>query len=255
MSDPIFYSFSNTDDLQNALASFIAKAQTKSISEREKFSVAISGGSLPKMLSGLVGHPEIKWDKWHVYFTDERVVPLEHEDSNYGLCQKELFSKVPIPSSQVYPINVALLANIDALTDDYERQLIRAFSSASARPSEFPVFDLILLGMGPDGHTCSLFPGHALLTEEDRWVANISDSPKPPPKRITLTYPVVNNGRNVVFVAAGEGKQEILKKVMDEPGAGLPASRVRTKEHGNVFWFVDDKASVQTKYPKTEFKL
>ena len=123
--------------------------------------------------------------------------------------------------------------------------------------ARFPVFDLILLGMGPDGHTASLFPDHPLLVEEDRWVAPIDDSPKPPPQRITLTFPVINHAARIGFVAAGKEKKEILKAVLDSPndkGSNLPASRVRPSYPGHLFWFVDDQASEGVEYPKTSFK-
>ena len=148
----------------------------------------------------------------------------------------------------MHTIDVSLLSDPEELADEYERQLIATFAQRDA--ARYPVFDLILLGMGPDGHTCSLFPGHALLSEEDRWVAFIEDSPKPPAKRITFTYPVINHAYRVAFVAAGEGKQEVLGKVLDEPELGLPSSRVRPSAPGQVFWFTDDAASAKVKYPK-----
>lgn len=100
----------------------------------------------------------------------------------------------------------------------------------------FPRFDLILLGTGPDGHTCSLFPNHPLLSEELRWVSWLDDSPKPPSKRITLTLPVLNHAHKVAFVAVGEGKKEILEKVLDQPGLGLPATKVKPIPPGTVSW-------------------
>ena len=109
--------------------------------------------------------------------------------------------------------------------------------------------------MGPDGHTCSLFPGHELLKEQDRWVAPIQNSPKPPPRRITLTYPVLNHAHNAVFVLSGEAKQDTLAKVLDEPQAGLPASLVRAYAPGNVIFFADEAATAKTHYPRGKFNL
>lgn len=142
-----------------------------------------------------------------VFFADERLVPLDHEDSNYRLCHEELFSKVPeLKREQIHTIDVSLLDDAEELSDEYEKQLRDAFAGKSS--VRLPVFDLVLLGMGPDGHTCSLFPGHELLTERTRWVAPIEDSPKPPARRITLTLPVLNKAHRVAFCLAGEGKQE-----------------------------------------------
>jgi len=109
--------------------------------------------------------------------------------------------------------------------------------------------------MGPDGHTASLFPGHELLSEEDRWVAYLEDSPKPPPKRITFTYPVINHAARVVFVAAGKEKVETLRMVLDKPEASLPSARVRPVYPGQLYWFVDDAAGEKVQYFRTPFKL
>ena len=109
--------------------------------------------------------------------------------------------------------------------------------------------------MGPDGHSASLFPGHELLDEEDRWVAPIDDSPKPPPVRLTFTYPVLNHAARVAFVATGAAKQDMLQRVLDQPEEELPCSRVRPVSPGTVVWFVDDAASAKVAYQKTEYRL
>jgi len=248
---PILHSFETTDEVVNALAAFVNKAQKEAIEKKDRFTIALSGGSLPKMLKGLIAHPSIKWDKWQVFYVDERVVPLDHPDSNHALCKGELFSKVPLPAGNIHTIDPGLLDDLEELSDDYEGQLIREFAQKDS--ARFPVFDLILLGMGPDGHTASLFPDHELLTESDRWVSYIEDSPKPPPNRITFTYPVINHAVRVAFVATGAGKVEMLSTVLDKPEQGLPSSRVKPAQPGQLFWFVDDAASAGTKYPRTSF--
>ena len=182
-----------------------------------------------------------------VYYADERVVPLDHPDSNHLLCKTEFYSKVPIPEGNIHPINTDYLDDLEELCDAYEKDLILQFASKDS--ARFPIFDLILLGMGPDGHTCSLFPGHELLIEEDRWVAYLEDSPKPPPKRVTLTFPVLNHAARVAFVATGEGKKDMLATILDRPEQGLPCSRVRPL--GTLSWFVDDAAAQLVEYPKT----
>ncbi|KAH8100562.1 hypothetical protein BXZ70DRAFT_937853 [Cristinia sonorae] len=252
-SSPILCSFPNPDELVESLAQFIIQAQKESIEKKGKFTVAISGGSLPKQLNGLIGKRGIKWDKWQVFYADERIVPLDHEDSNHRLCTEELFSKVPIPQQNIHTIDYSLASDPEDLADAYEKELIHEFANKDS--ARFPVFDLILLGVGPDGHTASLFPGHELLSEEDRWVAEIVDSPKPPPQRITLTFPVLNHASRVAFVASGAGKADTLKEVLDTPEVGLPASRVRPLSPGQVYWFVDDAAASKLEYPKTPFKL
>lgn len=190
-------------------------------------------------------------------------MPLDHQDSNHNLCNTELWSKVPIPKEHIHAVDPSLIPAASAdgpgaedaleeLADAYEQDLIREFANRNS--ARFPIFDLILLGVGPDGHTCSLFPGHPLLSEDDRWVAYILDSPKPPARRITFTFPVLNHAARVAFVAAGANKADTLKTVLDKPEEGLPASRVRPISPGQVYWFVDDAAAAQIQYPRTPFK-
>lgn len=187
-----------------------------------------------------------------VYYADERYVPLDHKDSNHKLCMDVLFSKVKIPSENIHPVNTT--ETLEEAADSYQRQLVSEFGGKDS--ARFPTFDLILLGLGPDGHTASLFPSHELLTKEDRWVAHLNDSPKPPPQRITLTYPVINHANAVAFVATGESKQDVLAEIMDDPSKrSLPASRVRPVNNGQLFWFVDNAASTKVKYEKAPFKL
>ncbi|OJT12594.1 hypothetical protein TRAPUB_10835 [Trametes pubescens] len=250
---PVLHTFPGIGELQTALANFIVRAQKESIEKKGRFTVAISGGSLPQQLAGLVDNPAVKWDKWQVFYADERVVPLDHEDSNHALNTRELFSKVPIPASHIHTIDPALADDLEELADAYEKELIREFAMKDS--ARFPIFDLILLGIGPDGHTCSLFPGHALLSEEDRWVAYIEDSPKPPPRRVTLTLPVLNHAARIAFVVSNGAKADVLHTILDEPEKGLPASRVRPVNPGHLYWFTDEAAAAKIQYPRTPFKL
>ena len=201
---PVLYKFPEVSDLTSSLANFILKAQTDAIKQRGKFTIALSGGSLPNNLKPLIDIKEIEWDKWQVFFADERIVPLDHPESNYAACAKAFLDHVPIKREQIHTINTELFldstrtdptgtppdkekAEEEAIeiADDYEQQLVKEFAGANA--ARYPTFDLILLGMGPDGHTCSLFPGHPLLSQSDRWIAEVEDSPKPPSRRITFT--------------------------------------------------------------------
>lgn len=205
---------------------------------------------LVKNPEALLENPGTKWSQWEVFFADERAVKLDDPDSNYGLFKKTVVDRIPADHPHgkptVYPIDEHLLAGDEKgvtqeIADAYEQTLIRSFAAKDS--VKMPLFDLILLGCGPDGHTCSLFPGHPLLRENSAWVAAIEDSPKPPPKRITLTLPVVTHAGHVVFVATGEGKREVLKTIFEKPEEGLPCSLVNVKGGGDrVAWFVDEPA-------------
>lgn len=147
----------------------------------------------------------------------------------------------------VHTIDVAHLDDVQELADTYEKLLVSSFA---ARDSvKLPIFDLLLLGCGPDGHTCSLFPNHELLRESDAWVAPISDSPKPPAKRITLTLPVVTHGIKIAFVATGAGKKDIMKEIF-EGGNGLPCALVNEGAGERVSWFVDEAAVEGVSFPR-----
>ncbi|KAF0401382.1 6-phosphogluconolactonase [Gigaspora margarita] len=250
MVHPIVKSFATSNELSVSLAKLVTELSAKSIEAHDRFTVGISGGSLPKLLGADLKHrKDIKWDKWEVFFCDERIVPLDHEDSNYFVCKNELFDHVPIPPEKIHTIKPELASDndpkneeeaTDPVSVEYEQQLIDVFAKASS--IKFPLFDLLLLGVGPDGHTCSLFPGHPLLDENVLWVAYIGDSPKPPPKRVTLTLPVVNHARNVAFVATGSGKQDILYQIFEDPSSNLPSQLVKPV-NGKLYWFLDDAAS------------
>ncbi len=233
----------------NAAAKLVAQLSAQAVSERGQFTLAISGGSLPKLISpALAAEPlksHIDWSKWHLFFADERCVPLDHPDSNYRLAREHLFEHVSIPAQQIYPIDAAL--SPAAAATAYEDTLRQIFP---VEAGQFPQFDVILLGMGPDGHTASLFPNHPLLNEQDRWVAAIFNSPKPPPERITLTLPVLNNARQVAFIVAGAGKAELLPQVLGQIDSTtpLPAQLVQPAHpRGQLHWFVDESAAATAK--------
>lgn len=249
---PNLYSFENTDDLAKELRSYVLQAQNEAIERHGKFRVAVSGGSLPKTLAkGLLDAPDsLQYDKWEVFFADERAVPLDHEDSNYKLVKEEWLDKIPEGQTKptVFPIDVSLLDDVQEMADQYEKTLVQSFA---ARDSvRLPMFDLLLLGCGPDGHTCSLFPGSPLLREADAWVLPIFDSPKPPPKRITLSLPVASHGIKIGFVATGGGKKEILKQIFDtEEGHSLPCGIINDFAQERVTWFTDNAAVEGVSFP------
>lgn len=250
---PIVYSFANGDALSSGLDSFVEKVSREAIANHGHLSVAISGGSLPKILSkDLKDNKNVDFSKWHIFWADERCVAHDHADSNYLEVKKSLLNHIPaIPQENIYAINEKYAEAKDAenAAVEYEDQLKKFFKN------ELPSFDLLLLGMGPDGHCCSLFPGHPLLNENQRWVAPIIDSPKPPPERITLTYPVVNNSKLVVFVTAGDGKKDMVQQIIEQPEHNLPCQRVKPT-NGEVYWFIDHAAAAKLRKEScSDYKL
>lgn len=257
---PSLYSFSDTAHLAPNLRKYILEAQHESIRRHDVFRVAVSGGSLPKTLALALLNPgqggdddQVQFDKWEIFYADERCVPLDHEDSNHKLVKEELLDKIDASkfgTPKVFPIDEKLIEDASETADAYEKQLVSIFA---ARDSvKLPLFDLILLGCGPDGHTCSLFPDHPLLRETDAWVLYIQDSPKPPPKRITLSLPVVVHANRIGFVATGGGKKDVLKKIFEtEEGSRLPCGLVNEQAGDKVAWFCDAPATESiTSFPR-----
>lgn len=195
--------------------------------------VGLSGGSLVNLLEQVLPKLETDWKNWRFFFCDERIVSYEDPESTYGLYNKKIIGLLPINESQFIKVNTKLSANEAAV--DYEKQLKSHFGD------NLPQFHLLLLGLGPDGHTCSLFPQHPLLDEKRLWVAPITDSPKPPPSRITFTFPVINNAHNCLFAISGKGKADILKKIFIDK-EDLPASRVKPT-FGKLHWLLDTAAA------------
>lgn len=249
---PVFYSFKSNDVLVDSLANFVVKAQRDAVEKRGKFTIALSRGSLAANLRGLVGQENVQWDKWEVFFCDEAALPLSSDDSNYHSNQLSFLSDVPIPPEQIHTIDESQLDDLEELADEYEKQLISHFAKSNA--ARYPTFDLILLGIGPDGETASLFPGHEIMQEKDAWVSYIEDAPRGPQRRITMTLPVLTHCYRAVFVVSGEEKAEMLHRILDSPEEGLPCSHIRPAAPGLVFYFADNTAAAQTSYPPTTFR-
>ncbi|XP_026740725.1 6-phosphogluconolactonase [Trichoplusia ni] len=220
-------------DLINKLVSYIEKISNDSIQNRGKFYIGLSGGSVVKYLCECLPRVDTDWSQWVLAFCDERVVPEQSEDSTFGTYKRELLPKVSLKESQFITIKQGVGA-ADA-AKDYAEKLTAAFNNSDY------VFDLLLLGMGPDGHTCSLFPGHPLLEEASLKVAAITDSPKPPPERVTLTYSTINNARNCLFAICGAGKADMIKRILVTK-EDLPAARVKPHS-GSLYWILDEQAA------------
>ena len=237
--------FVDRDALAAALSAHVVHLAAMATAELGRFCVALSGGSLMDIISASLGsnplRDTVNWAAWHVFWVDERWVPWSSPESNYGIARRQFFSRLSIPGEQIHAADVSRIPSETAQT--YESTLAAVFQPGAGR---LPRFDLMLLGVGEDGHTASLFPSHPALNEKRRWVVPVPDAPKPPPVRITMTLPMINNARHVVFVAAGPGKAKILSKVLDfnVPQPELPA-RLVNPANGELQWFVDRAATVE----------
>jgi 6-phosphogluconolactonase len=229
-------------DLFQAAAEEILRAAADAIAQRGRFTIALSGGSTPRNLYTLIAanaSASQPWDQMFFFWGDERHVPLNDPDSNYRMAKETLLSKVPIPPANIFPVP-AENPDAAAAAQAYEETLRKFFALA---PGDFPRFDLILLGMGPDGHMASLFPETAALQEKSRlvvanWVEKLNNS------RITFTLPVLNAARCVAFLVSGADKAAVLHEVLEgkAPGEKYPSKLVRPSA-GKLIWFVDRAAA------------
>jgi 6-phosphogluconolactonase len=203
-----------------------------------RFAVCLSGGSTPRRLYQLLGAPPLRdvmpWQRVHWFWGDERFVPWDHPDSNYGMAREAMLAHVPVPSGNIHGIEFAGTPADAARA--YQDVLQSHYGTERLDPAR-PLFDVVLLGMGPDGHTASLIPGEPVVDEKARWVAEVTHGR--PEARITLTFPALDSSRSTAFVAAGADKRTMMQRVL----AGdreLPAARIRPI--GELIWFIDNAA-------------
>lgn len=226
---------------QAAAAQFVAVSE-KSITARGKCSVALSGGNTPRDVYRLLASsdyaPMVDWKRMHLFWGDERAVPLNDPDNNGRMAMETLISHVPIPAENVHRIQSQL--SPEQAAQDYETTL-RAYFSAAGLSA--PRFDLVLLGLGAEGHTASLFPHSPALQERERWVAAVYVDPVKS-WRITLTPPALNAASKVVFLAGGEEKAQALKSILgDEKQPDLLPAQIVDPPQGQVLWIVDRAAA------------
>lgn len=224
-----------------AAAEFVLLSQN-AIAAKKRFTVALSGGSTPKKLYSILAaeyRDQVDWDAVHFFWGDERHVPPDNQESNFRMANETLLLPLRIPESQIHRIKGE---NEDAqfAAQEYEEQLRKFFEITSDDP---PVFDLILLGMGPDGHTASLFPGTRVLQEGKKFVA-ANWVGKFYTYRITFTVPVINHSERVLFLVCGEDKAPALKGVLEGPyePEQLPAQLVHPG-NGKLKWLIDSTAA------------
>jgi 6-phosphogluconolactonase len=202
------------------------------------FRLVLSGGNTPRRLYRLFGtelRDDVPWQRLQLYWGDERFVPHTDPDSNYGMVFDAMLRGAPIPPENLHPIPVS--GTLEESAAQYE-VLLKSHYGAESFDPERPLFDVILLGLGADGHTCSLFPGAPTLDERVHWVA-VAASGRPEP-RITLTYPALESSRHVAFLVAGAEKRAAVLRAIAGDEA-LPAARVRSR--GEIVWFLDDEAA------------
>ncbi len=233
---------STPQELFQAAADAVISAATEAVKQRGQFTIALSGGSTPRNLYTLIAANAatvLPWAKMFFFWGDERLVPPDDAESNYRMARETLLSKVPIPPANIFRVPTED-SGAQAVAESYE-QTVRKFFHAGA--GEFPRFDLILLGMGPDGHTASLFPESAALQEKSRlvvanWVEKLKAS------RITFTLPLLNAARCVAFLVGGMDKATVLREVLEgkAPGEKYPSKLVRPSD-GKLIWFVDRAAA------------
>jgi 6-phosphogluconolactonase len=230
----------SADQVYRVAAHIFVNAAKEAIEEREVFSVALSGGSTPKPLYSLLAgnyREPVPWDKTHVFFADERCVPSDHPSSNFRMIQETLLSKTPMPQENIHRMKGEIDPGLAA--EEYGRDLSDFFRLGT---NEFPRFDLILLGMGEDGHTASLFPESEALDEESSPVAAPYVT-KLNSHRLTLTPPVLKRARQVVVLVTGENKAQAVRQVLEGPyePRDNPAQLLRHAE-GDVTWILNEDA-------------
>lgn len=229
-------------DLNEALVVALLRLLEAAVSRRGFFSWVLAGGSTPRGLYELLAEryqARIPWDKVYVFWGDERLVPADHPDSNEHMAQQALLSKVPIPSKNIF--SMASVQTPDKAAAAYERRLRDFFQLTNK--DQFPSFDLVLLGLGEDGHTASLFPDHPVLDEEQRWVAGLlGPESRPPRERITFTLPLINQAQHVFFLTVGTNKRDILNDILNDPQAAARYPAARVQPQGSLHWFVDQAA-------------
>lgn len=212
--------FNSIECLRHGVCDAIVKNANEAIAKRGQFSIVLAGGNTPRAVYRLLRELNMDWSKWHIYHGDERCLPLDHEDRNSLMVEQVWLHYVDVPTSQVHDIP-AELGPIDGAKA--YAQTLRGV----------PTFDMVLLGLGEDGHTASLFPNHALDNTAD--AVPVFNSPKPPAERITLSQNRLNNTRQVIFIVTGAGKQEAVDNW--RKGIAIPATLIAPENGVDVYCY------------------
>jgi 6-phosphogluconolactonase len=232
--------FPTAANLFHAAAEEFIRAARAAIGAQGRFTAALSGGSTPEALYSLLAenYANFAWNRVFLFFGDERHVPPIDPESNYRMVNETLLTKITIPRENVFRVPTEN-PDATAVAAEYENQIRRFFQ---LKPGEFPRFDLILLGMGPDGHTASLFPDSLALDEQSRivvanWIAKFNTH------RITFTFPVLNRAAEIMFLASGSDKADMVRQVLEAKNTPpLPSQRVQPSD-GKLLWMLDEAAA------------
>jgi len=233
--------FADVDELSLRAAEAAVRTINECVQRNDSFSIALSGGNTPRTLYGLFStrfRDQIPWTKVHVFWGDERYVPLADSESNYRMARETLLEAVPCPVGNVHPMPTEL-PDPDLAAREYEKTLRHYFSE------DWPRFDLVLLGLGEEGHTASLFPGSPALNENKRWVVAVK-APSKPAQRLTLTLPAITGASNIYLLITGSNKAQALHHVLtgSPDPKSYPASGIR-RAKGTVIWWLDRAAAAR----------
>ncbi len=231
--------FRNSNEMSGFAIKKWQEISKSAINKKGYFTAALSGGKTPVPFYRKLARSKnsLPWDKTHIFMADERFVPYRNKDSNFRMINNTLFRNLDIPSENIHAIateNITLRESVKS----YEKNLSSFFKLKSG---DFPSFDLILLGMGEDGHTASLFPGIPAINEKRHLAAPVSSPEISGKDRITLTLPVINNAKNIIFLVTGSNKAGIVRYVIEGKNTSLPAARVKPVK-GKVFFLLDKEA-------------
>ena len=245
---PVIHRFPSLTEASKALADYLVTSCLEEIDEKGYFTLVLSGGSTPKLLYEMLGTSpyaeRIPWHNVYLFWGDERCVPRNHEYSNFQMVNPLLLSRIDIPAENLMHIDVGH-ENQQRAAQQYERMIADFFTAKGAALTpgkDFPKFDFLLQGMGSDGHTASLFPDDAALLENRKWVAWVAESPTQPKlPRLTMTLPVFNHGKRVVFLVSGKDKSALLDKFLRHPDTAsrkYPAAMINPT--GRLLWYIGE---------------
>ena len=233
----------DSDELNKIAAEKIVSIARQAIAESDKFTVALAGGSTPKSLYKLLASEEflsqIDWRKVFFFFGDERNVLPDADESNFRMANESILKPLQILPENIFRLQTEI-RDTEKIAEDYEKTIVKFFG---LEKNEFPRFDLILLGMGDDGHTASLFPHTRALRETEK-IAVVNYVEKLDTTRLTLTFPVINNASNIIFLIGGAGKANVLKEVLEGEAQPekFPSQNV-APVNGDLFWLVEREAA------------